>query len=52
MSLGRALFAFGMLRLVLSFLPVFPDPYHEDAPCVDFWTWSWREIDELVKRER
>ena len=32
--------------LVLSFLPVLPDPYyHEEKVC--FWVWVQREIDEL-----
>lgn len=36
----------------LSFLPVFTDPYHSQEEPVNFWTWAWREIDELIYGER
>jgi hypothetical protein len=34
------------------FLEVFPDPYHEEGGKVNFFTWLYRELDELVHGER
>jgi hypothetical protein len=40
-----------IILLVLSFLPLFLDPYyHKERVC--FWTWVLREIDELQHGER
>jgi len=52
MNVGNVLFAFAMLMLALSFIPVFSDPYHAGSGCVDFWTWASRELGELVSGER
>jgi hypothetical protein len=52
MSNAQILFAFGLVLLVLSFVPVFSDPYHLDMPCVDFWAWAKRELSELWSGER
>ena len=48
---GKAIFAFSMLLLVLSFIPIFPDPY-EHTNGVDFRTWLKRELSELWSGER
>jgi len=39
-------FALGALALLLglSFLPLFPDPYHEKTEQVCFWEWLYKEI--------
>jgi hypothetical protein len=35
----------------LSLQPIFPDPYYHKEK-VNFWTWAYREIDELLHGEK
>jgi len=35
----------------LHWVKLFPDPYHEEGN-VDFWTWLYRELQELLHGER
>lgn len=35
----------------LGFWEVFPDPYYHEGT-VNFYTWLWREIDELLHGEK
>ena len=36
----------------LSFVPLFPDPYHEKVEPVIFWEWLLKEFAELIGGER
>lgn len=51
MDTGKALFAIGMFLLVLSFIPLLPDPY-DHMVNVDFWAWLDRELTEVWSGER
>ena len=35
----------------LGFWEVFPDPYYHSSN-VNFYTWVWREVDELLHGEK
>lgn len=37
---------------VVSLLPLFSDPYHEEEGGVNFWVWLSREVDELMHGEK
>ena len=40
----------GGVLVVVSFIPILPDPYYHKER-VNFWVWCWREIDELLHGE-
>lgn len=54
MKWKRKLFIIGILIALIgfSFIPLFPDPYHEKEEGVCFWEWLWREIHELLHGEK
>ena len=35
----------------LTFVPMFPDPYHEKTEPVIFWEWLYKEVAELIGGE-
>lgn len=50
MKLSTPLFFLVIGLIVLSFLPLLPDPYlHREN--ITFWDWASREIDELINGE-
>jgi len=38
--------------LVLSFAPLFPDPWHEKTDLMTFWEWVYREVWEMIHGEK
>jgi len=44
-------FLFGLSLGIILTLRLFPDPYHRQRN-VNFWTWAYREIDELIYGEK
>jgi len=45
------MFLLGFLLGVLLTIKAWPDPYHKKHK-VNFWTWLYRELDELLYGEK
>lgn len=41
-----------ILFIGLSLFPLFIDPWHSQEEPVNFWTWTYREIWELIYGEK